>query len=444
MDPCRGGRDFSSTGSGSKGGRNSSHRPFHSRGEGRGGRGRQQGRGGPHRGPPNAPRPLNIFTSDFDAFRKSCDYAVSYKVHRPNCPCPNVVRLLSDVRQGIRRVVYRNNNHNPHEVEEGLTSEQPIDGLIVVPQTRSIPSIYLCLDTTEETFLLSPKQAELKLATELFDGRQRQQQQLSGDDADETGIDAIHNNNNNNKKTKSPRNSRSYNDLSREYKVSCAACLLEDIPNGFACVLSTNQDDVNRVRDQARKAANEKIEDRKHSDHAHFVATVPIDTLIRLHRSKTRHQIQTVQDELIQILIHQDIPIEPDTINDIKLQHHITSFLWLFHDRNEEQINTTPTTKWSSLDEVSSSSSPWYCLVLGYDDRKEESHHSTPHWSLDLPGGKRHLGENTLEAAIRETEEETSLVWDKNWIRDQWRGDGPSGFMNQYYLLSPPPPKSDE
>ena len=35
---------------------------------------------------------------------------------------------------------------------------------------------------------------------------------------------------------------------------------------------------------------------------------------------------------------------------------------------------------------------------------------------LDLPGGKRHLGQSTLMCAIRETMEECSLTIDRGWL----------------------------
>ena len=38
---------------------------------------------------------------------------------------------------------------------------------------------------------------------------------------------------------------------------------------------------------------------------------------------------------------------------------------------------------------------------------------------LDLPGGKRHLGESTLQGLIREVEEECSLLIDHEWFAGQ-------------------------
>jgi hypothetical protein len=181
---------------------------------------------------------------------------------------------------------------------------------------------------------------------------------------------------------------------------------------------------VDAVRDEARQRAENKTDSSKHSDHAHFVATLPMDPLMKLNQSKTRSQVQAAQDEVVQHLVNQGVPIEPDT-HDIKIQHHLSTLLWLFKDRHN------PINRKLQSDGMDASS---YWLVLGYNDT-ETSH---PHWSLDLPGGKRHLGESTMEAAIRETEEETSLVWGADWIREELRGQGRSDFMNLYYMLSPP------
>ena len=49
-----------------------------------------------------------------------------------------------------------------------LHAESPLDGLVVLPDIKSINSIYLCLDTSYHTFQSNPKDAELKLHDELF------------------------------------------------------------------------------------------------------------------------------------------------------------------------------------------------------------------------------------------------------------------------------------
>jgi len=382
----QGGRDAAGRGTGRGGG-----------GGGRHGGGRGRGAAGQHSVTLTTSRPLRVFTSDFDSFRKSCQNAVRYKVHRPNCSCPNVKTLLQSDHRRILHMVGSDDNTNSINEDEWFP-EQVSNGLLVLPDVRSVSSVYFCLDTTGQIFDDDPTQTELKLQTELFPSNHPQLVQPTG------SKNHLKPNNNNNK----------------NYKVSCAACLLEDIPNGFACISSTHRDDVDKVRDRARQCADENSS--KHSDHAHFVATLPVDALMKLDQTKTRSQIHLAQDEIVQLLINQGIPIEPET-HEIKLQHHLSAFLGLFKDRNRQQTNE------------GNQDSSWHCLVLGFDDTKGTPR---PHWSLDLPGGKRHLGENTLQAAIRETQEEMSLVWDADWIRDEWRGKGRSDFVNLYYMLSPP------
>jgi 8-oxo-dGTP pyrophosphatase MutT (NUDIX family) len=77
---------------------------------------------------------------------------------------------------------------------------------------------------------------------------------------------------------------------------------------------------------------------------------------------------------------------------------------------------------------TSRSNDSW--LVMGYDDHKS--------LELDLPGGKRHLGETSLEGAIRETEEETSLVWDASWVTTALQSKKRSEGGNRYFVLHPP------
>ena len=408
-DGGRGGRTPNSRAAGLRDRGGGKPRDHDRRGGGRGaGQGRTAGRGqyatGQHSVNPT-PRPIRVVTSHFDSFRRSCQNAVKYKVHRPNCSCPNVKTLLhSDNNRRIIHIVgsandsnkNHNNNNNNNEEEEWL-AEQVSDGLLVLPDVRSASSVYFCLDTTAQIYDADPTQTELKLQSELFPPNHHRVVQPS------------HFKNNN------------------TFKVSCAACLLEDIPNGFACILSTDQDDVDKVRDQARQLADENS--TKHSDHAHFVATLPLDALMKLDQTKTRSQIQSAQDEIVQLLINQGVPIEPET-HEIKLQHHLSALLGLFKDRHRQPIKDPKNNRNDGTQDSS-----WYCLVLGFDDTKGTPR---PHWSLDLPGGKRHLGENTLQAAIRETQEETSFVWDADWIRDEWRGKGRSDFVNLYYILSPP------
>ncbi len=52
---------------------------------------------------------------------------------------------------------------------------------------------------------------------------------------------------------------------------------------------------------------------------------------------------------------------------------------------------------------------PKFVMVIGYIDGPTQ-------YQLDLVGGRRRLGESTLEDALREVEEECSLKIDKGWM----------------------------
>jgi len=99
-------------------------------------------------------------------------------------------------------------------------------------------------------------------------------------------------------------------------------------------------------------------------------------------------------------------------------------------------------------------------LILCYNDTTEERNEpkNLRVWTLDLPGGKRHLGESSLQGAIRETYEEMTLVVDEEWVYDSGGGntqgknpnkkdngrvpfrqsDSHSQQGNVYYMMRPP------
>lgn len=328
---------------------------------------------------PKPPKAIGIFTSDFESFRAHCSGAFRYKVHKPSCNCPGLV----SARNSEMLIVNYNDCNNDEssrskDIEKGAPQlsfsvfEEPLDGLLVVPQTKaSIRALYLSLDTESIKYDNDPEKMEAKLRKELF----------SGSEKEDGG----------------------------SYKVSCASCLLDREPNGFACVASKSTEAVDEARDEARRAADSKNGNKKHADHAHHVVTLPRSALSKLRASRTRSQTQEACDELAQCLSVQGVPIEPETSH-IELGHHLTSLLFLTKEYETEE--------------------DWHWLVMVYDDRKTSQ---GADWTLDLAGGKRHLAETALQAAIRETEEEISLVWNDSWIRE-FRDES----MNRYFLLEPP------
>ena len=254
-----------------------------------------------------------------------------------------------------------------------------VDALVVIPDTKQ-KFIYVCKDTSLGIFEDDPFKAEKKLLNEIF----------PKDSAGESR--AIE---------------------TTGFKISCASCLLlGHEPNGFCLIASSSASIVDMVRDTSRSNQREKEASgiALHQDHAHFVARLPLSALKKLQRSKTRSQTGQAVDEILGHLSNQDIVVglAEEFTGNIELGHHLLSVLGLTSRSKDEEF--------------------W--LVMGYDDRKS--------LELDLPGGKRHLGETSLEGAIRETEEETSLMWDASWVRGVLQSNKRSAVGNRYFVLHPP------
>lgn len=193
------------------------------------------------------------------------------------------------------------------------------------------------------------------------------------------------------------------------FKVSCASCLLELEPNGFVCVESASWDALVAVRDVARATA-QSLPQGLHHDHGDFVALVSHAHLLALRKAKTRAAQKTAKRAVWAELQAQGVgggtSEEQECWDQLNLNHHVVAALDL---RMKER--------------ASSSDSTVYWFVLGY----------TADWGLELPGGKRHLGETAWECAMRETEEETSLV-----IGDDWKYKKRlTEEFNTYFVLDP-------
>ena len=86
--------------------------------------------------------------------------AARYKVHAPGCGCSKMKVIRERVAPGQQPF-------GPSKQQDvGLHAESPLDGLVVLPDIKSINSIYLCLDTSYDVFQSNPKDAELKLHDE--------------------------------------------------------------------------------------------------------------------------------------------------------------------------------------------------------------------------------------------------------------------------------------
>jgi hypothetical protein len=272
--------------------------------------------------------PFKIETTHFSSiFHSEVCRAAKYKVHAPNCNCSKVDRL----RQRYHQEKDRNGNKSLAEQLTDLNISDPFDNLIVVPDTKTTPAIFVCNETTSNEFRNDATLCERKLANAIFDGNN-----------DTTSLDAL------------------------PFKVSCALCLLSHQKNGFVAIVATNSaQELQPVISKARKAASETANHKLHSDHAHFICAVQISSCRSLLQSaKTRSKHGKIVSEILTQLKHGgvDLPSSTDDAScTIQLGHHLTSLLWL-------------------QGKLKSSRRSQYIMVLGYVDGPTEL-------VLDLPGG---------------------------------------------------------
>jgi hypothetical protein len=396
------------------------------RGRGRGGSsdscnwrepGRGQGRGSPSsaasasgrvRGGRTPPK-VKLVTSDFPSLHKKCG-AAQYKVHRPGCSCSKVKQARSAV---IVPTTMATTATSSGETDAGASSPshpdpimERLDGLIVIPDTNFIAWVYLCQNTSASEFQRDSFAAEKKLQSEMFPPSSSTTTTTGS--SEETAVVPV-----------------------SSFKVSCAACLLKHEPNGFVCVSSISRQTVDFARDLARTRANMKRNDEGnlHSDHAHYICSLSKRTLWNLlHSARTRQQTRISADLVLEQLLQQGVPAKVG--ENVKFGHHLDSFL-----KMPQSSSDTGTTS-------SSSSQHWLALV--YDDTKERD----PCWTIDLPGGKRHLAETTFQCAVRETEEEISLQIDETWLMILEEEEDPNKRRNNphrsgdgcnaFYALTPP------
>ena len=380
------------------------------------------------------------FQSNYHA--KLCT-AAKYKVHAPLCSCPKVVKLRDqyqnqqqvqqcdndngecteakninkhtssnnngggytneiqfdidgNIIHQLNRLDITANNNNTSVINNSNTN--PFDNLVVLPDTKGFnPSIYICNNTNLHTFQQNGYQCEKKLAREIFG---------HDDTTDNVREASIDNNGNSNSKS---------NRKASPFKVNCAICLLRTHQrNGFVAIISNSLHDIQVTIQHARnstlqKVGNGGIKQQKehevlHADHAHFVCAIDLSTLQSLVKAgKTRSKNDKLNKDILkQIMNDEDVvdclhtKMNGDGSVQIKMGHHLTSLLWLLQDtQHSKSNNNTKNTQ--------------FIMVLGYIDNPQSI-------TLDLPGGKRHLGESTINGVVREVEEECSLLIDENWL----------------------------
>ena len=199
--------------------------------------------------------------------------------------------------------------------------------------------------------------------------------------------------------------------------VSGAQCVLQSQPNAFVCICSKTKHNVTI----AKKKAEETMKlgwKTNYTDCADYICVVPKIELTKLHKkmSPTNYiwEIQKLQNTLLREcnLSHKRTM---NTSIDTIVGHHLKTVLPLLPKH------------------------VWWLLVIVRKHDKSDKGSFTLH--VDIPGGKRHLGESPYQCAIRELQEETSLQINKDWLMNN--GNSLKSKLigeecNTYYLACPP------
>jgi len=432
--------------------------------------------------PSSSPRNDNrsvAVVSDFAEMRRMCG-AVRYQVHRPGCSC----RKLRDVSSRI-------------DGGGGGDGRSGLDGLIVLPEIKDVSVLYVCPATDRASFERDPRSCEETLRDALFPPKTvGSYSDTTGDGTVVDGGTADPSVNRPNATTAQPAND-DHGRRADNFKVRCAACMLQPEGNGFLCIWSSDRQPVDMdalvaARDAAReRAVRKRGRGGLHADHAHYICTFPQGLLRRMlvdggggggdftgykggksrksdggdntatatatttDAADTTMKEDDVTQKILNHMMEQGVPIsnDTDTINTGSVDNNIG-------DNDPYPNNTAPNTTISighhlktalKLTRSDHQFNSAHFLTIVYDDtttttattNKNTQPICTPKYTIDLPGGKRRLGESSWEGAVRETEEEMSLVVD----RQTWRlgnggepllGRSRSEWGNMYYVLRPP------
>eukprot|EP00980_Cylindrotheca_fusiformis_P028597 scaffold22615_cov97-Cylindrotheca_fusiformis.AAC.3 len=376
---------------------------------------RKGGRGGGSSSSNRNKPPLLVYTSDFDAMFQKCKQfgmvePIKFKVHKPNCSCS---KLVSRLLKAAGNVEYVEDSSSLSQSSEngGTLQNLQEDSLILHPDTEGIPCIFRwpIIENTNTGVVGGSR-----------DGRQLKAEQCLQD----------HLNN---------------------YRFSCwpfsmivsAACSLEDEPKGFACVMSSDIEILKSVRDVARQRIADSSEEGRDLDHADSNGKTKLEQVRATIQQTTKKKqggwgrppktsatSPSIKSQIIQQGISLPKVRKRDRI-EFELGHHLDAFLLKSRLKGEE--------KW--------------LLVNGYirannENRTNDSTRSASNINdltavaavvkLDISGGERRLGETSIQAAIRNSQEQgMRLVWDERWIVSFEQ-------INEcrFYLLHPPLPSS--
>ncbi|KAL7546803.1 hypothetical protein ACHAWF_010139 [Thalassiosira exigua] len=330
---------------------------------------------------------------------------IKYKVHAPSCVC-EVISILRKRTQDV----------------DGSSSaiNDPFNNLVVVPSyaASQSPAVFICENTTEQSFQKDATSCEEKLARELF-----------GNGALRTRF--------------SPGSANA-----RPFEVTCAQCLLmRNQKNGFVAIVSQSFDVIQAYIQQARDAAAIKARSKElDAGHYHFIAALELSTLQSLLCSVGKERDQANVD-ILKEMANGDVELSKEMIRAFQSKGLASAYpdglernVWLSMEKSprdlifnighhlmyilSSSLSQQDQEKYfeanhnqachlgSQLKNLSSVKLEKYVMVAGFIDGKST-------FELDLPGGKRYLGESTFDDVTRRLDEECSLQMDKSWMSNR-------------------------
>jgi hypothetical protein len=403
----------------------------------------------------------------FDTFPALHQYvkAARYKVHKPGCDCGKVVKLgleppydrhgfiiLPETPNSRQRNLY----YHPFPMMSvlpgaagGGTTKSNAERIVEAEwQLRRTLFPPQSVSPTTTAAAAPPAMTVRAAPTETVRVAENSKFQIYDDNDDTSGTT-----------TNTASRAAVANEIIK-FKISCAACLLAVQPNGFVGICSTRRTLVEYVRDQARlESSNDGSQPGGlHHDHAIdavVLAASELRALLTAART-TPEQSAEAKKQLWASLRQESSRLEKVleqyranqvVTMDLEIGHHLKIMLGLMEDRENKGDD----------DKKEEEETYWFVMVQNDDDESDEqqggsntnNNNNQNHRviKLDLPGGKRYLGETSLECAIRETREETSL---RIHIDQQRQADDASSWTvldilthekepsNHYYRLQPP------
>lgn len=200
-------------------------------------------------------------------------------------------------------------------------------------------------------------------------------------------------------------------EVEHSFKISFAQCGLTSVPNAMAIIASKDRGLLESLRTAAcdRKAA--AAENSLKHDHCDLLFILSFDKLVTLANSKTRSQRKAVLNN-VALEMKLPPPVDDEKIAKLKIAYHLETAL-------------------VRLRELVKNMSGGFIVVMGRVSSGDGG------WELDLPGGKRHIGESAECCVERELYEETSikLAEDCEWGGRMSERD--ASKQNCFYFLFP-------